>query len=146
MVRTWRALVERLVPQRFYTVQPTAPIARVSSSKRKPSCRDAARVRYLTIAEAKRLIFAVPGLDTAGTRALVVGAGHVDRLQHAFEAELLDAIGGDVEILEAPAHLLAGQRLLAEPLLRGADRFNTEHRVDQSARDIRRIARFQNRD
>ena len=57
---------------------------------------------------------------------LMIGAGHLDRLQHALEAELLDAVGGDVEVLEAPPHLLAGQRLVAELLLRGADRLDAE--------------------
>src|SRR5262249_20493210 len=69
-------------------------------------------------------LLAVPSLDPARARALVIGAGHLDRPQLALESELLEAIGGEVEILEAPAHLLAGERLLAEPLLRGADRLD----------------------
>src|SRR5262245_24224869 len=77
-------------------------------------------------------VLAVPGLDTAGARALVVGAAHLDRLEHAFEAELLDAIGGNVEVLQAPAHLLAGHRLVAVVRLRGADRLDAEHAVDQA--------------
>src|SRR5262245_53464730 len=76
---------------------------------------------------------AVPGLDAAGAGALVVGAGHLDRLEHALETELLDAVGAEVEVFQAPADLLAGHRLLAEPLLRGADRLDAEHAVDETA-------------
>ena len=36
-------------------------------------------------------LLAVPLLDAAVARAFVVGAGDLDRLQHAFEAQLLDA-------------------------------------------------------
>src|SRR5712692_300300 len=78
-------------------------------------------------------VLAVPGLDAAGARAFMVLARYFDGLQHAFEAELLDAIGGDVEVLEAQAHLLAGQRLLAEFFLGRADRLDSEHGVDQPA-------------
>src|SRR6516162_6565642 len=63
----------------------------------------------------------------------MIGAGYLDRSQLALESELLETIGGEVEVLEAPAHLLAGERLLAEPLLRGADRLDAEHGIDQSA-------------
>src|SRR5262245_63488123 len=66
-------------------------------------------------------VLAVPGLDAPHTRALVVGAGHLDRLQHAFEAELLEPFRRQVEVFEAPPDLLPSQWLLAEPLLRGAD-------------------------
>ena len=34
-------------------------------------------------------VLAIPGLDAPHARALVVRAGHLDRLQHALEAELL---------------------------------------------------------
>src|ERR1051325_11044934 len=78
-------------------------------------------------------VLAVPGLDAAGAGALVVGAAHLDRLENAIEAELLDACRGDVEVLEAPAHLLAGQRLVAVVRLGGADRLDAEHAVDQAA-------------
>src|SRR5262249_38921798 len=78
-------------------------------------------------------VLAIPGLDAPHARTLVVGTRHLDRPQLALEAELFDAFGGEVEVLEAPAHLLAGERLLAEPLLRGADGLDAEHGVDQSA-------------
>src|SRR4051812_10522119 len=76
---------------------------------------------------------AVPRLDAAGAGALVVGAGHLDRLEDALEAELLDAVGAEIEVFQAPAYLLAVQRLLAELLLRGADRLDAKHAVDETA-------------
>src|SRR5215471_14957450 len=78
-------------------------------------------------------VLAIPGLDAAGAGALVIGAGELDRLELALEAELLDAVRRDVEVLETPAHLLAGHRLVAEARLRGADRLDAEHGVDQAA-------------
>src|SRR5258707_12686647 len=59
-------------------------------------------------------LLAVPLVDAAETGALVVAAGDLDRSDHALEAELLDAVGREVEMLEAPAHLFAGHRLVAE--------------------------------
>src|SRR5687767_5804147 len=55
---------------------------------------------------------AVPLLDAAGTRAFVVVAGHLERLQHALESELLETGGADIEVLDTPAHLLAGERFV----------------------------------
>src|SRR6516225_8168764 len=74
----------------------------------------------------------------------MIGAGYLDRAQLALEAELFKTIGGEVKVLEAPAHLLAGERLLAEPLLRGADRLDAEHGVNQSAHveDLTRLLPF----
>src|SRR5580693_5089358 len=37
-------------------------------------------------------LFAVPLVDAAEPRAFMVGAGDLDRSDHAFEAELLDAL------------------------------------------------------
>jgi hypothetical protein len=56
-------------------------------------------------------VLAVPGLDAARVGALVVRARYLDRTQLALESELLDAFGGEVEVLKAPAYLLAGERL-----------------------------------
>src|SRR5262249_18861601 len=67
---------------------------------------------------------AVPGLDTAHSRALMVGARDFDRLQLVLEPELLQPFRSQIEVFEAPPDLLAGERLLAEPLLRGADRLH----------------------
>src|SRR5690348_14420338 len=78
-------------------------------------------------------VLAVPGLDAGGAGALVVGAAHLDRLELAFEAELLEAVGREIEVLETPAHLLAGHRLVAVVRHRGADRLDAEHSVDQAA-------------
>src|SRR5207249_2595543 len=61
---------------------------------------------------------AVPLLYAPLARTLVVGAGNLDRLQHALEAEFLDTCIGDVEVLQTPTDLLARQRLLAELFLR----------------------------
>src|SRR5262245_21585516 len=52
--------------------------------------------------------FAVPGLDTPRPRALVVGAGHLDRLQLVLESKLLEAFRREVEVFKAPPDLLAG--------------------------------------
>src|SRR5262249_49381184 len=76
---------------------------------------------------------AVPRLDAACAGALVVRAGHLDRLEDALEAELLDAIRAWIEVFQAPADLLAVQWLVAEPRLRGADRLDAEHAVDETA-------------
>src|SRR5262249_45116770 len=78
-------------------------------------------------------VLAVPGLDAPGARAFVVGARHLDRLEHVLETELLEAVGADVQILETPAHLLASHRLLTELLLCGADPLDPEHSGDQPA-------------
>src|SRR3984893_11503184 len=64
----------------------------------------------------------VPRMSPPLARALVVGAGNLDRLQHALEAEFLETCIGDVEVLQTPTDLLARQRLLAELFLRLADR------------------------
>src|SRR2546426_7970622 len=74
--------------------------------------------------------FAIPGLDAARPRAFVISARDLDRLQLVLEAELLEPLRSQVEIFEAPSDLLAGQRLLAELLLRCADCFDAEHGID----------------
>src|SRR5262249_24480454 len=78
-------------------------------------------------------LLAVPLVDAAQPRALVVGAGHLERADHALKAKLLDAVGGEVEMLEAPAHLFPGHRLVAELGHGNADRLGAQHRVDQAA-------------
>src|SRR5437773_12362343 len=65
---------------------------------------------------------AVPLLYAPVPRALVVGAGNLDRLQHALEAEFLDTGLGEVEVLQSPTDLLAGQLLRAELFLPLPDR------------------------
>ena len=67
-------------------------------------------------------LLAVPLQELDRAAALVVQARHLERLHQAGRAELLQALVVDVQVLEAPAHLLAGHRLaLAEALLRVAD-------------------------
>src|SRR5205085_8224851 len=78
-------------------------------------------------------VLAVPGLNATAARAFVVFARHLDRPQFTFEAQLLEPISGEIEVLDTPAHLLTGQGLLAETLLGGADRLDSEHGVDQAA-------------
>src|SRR5258708_18044332 len=78
-------------------------------------------------------LFAVALLDARLVHPRVVAARDRDRPRQAFEAELLQAIGGHLQILEAPADLLAGHRLVAESRHRRADRFRAEHRADWAA-------------
>src|SRR5439155_10240291 len=87
-------------------------------------------------------LLAVPLLDQHGPAALVVLAGDLDRMREALHAELLEPLLGQVEVLEAPAHLLAGERLVAELRHRGADRLGREHRVDDAAVVERRAQVF----
>src|SRR5260370_23812026 len=76
---------------------------------------------------------AVPLLYAPLARALVVGAGNLDRLQHALEAEFLETCIGDVEVLPTPTDLLPPQRLLSVLFLRLADRLLSEHGIHQTA-------------
>src|SRR6476620_8384190 len=78
-------------------------------------------------------LLAVPLLDARNVGALVVLTAQLDRADHALEAELLDARGGQIEILEAPANLLAGHRLVAVLLHGGADRLGAKHGVEEAA-------------
>src|SRR5688572_16273278 len=66
---------------------------------------------------------AVPLMHAGFVGALMVLARQLDRLQHAFEAELLDAICRKIEVFKTPADLLARHRLIAELLLGIAYRF-----------------------
>src|SRR5581483_5083699 len=67
-------------------------------------------------------LLAVPLQEAHRAAALVVGARHLERLHEVGGAQLLQALLVDVEVLEAPADLLAGHRLaLAVPRLRRAD-------------------------
>src|SRR5437879_13650617 len=70
---------------------------------------------------------AVPLLYAPVPRALVVGAGNLDRLQHTLEAEFLDTCIREVEVLQTHADLLARSRLLAELFLRLAARLDPQH-------------------
>src|SRR5712692_3718220 len=67
-------------------------------------------------------LLAVPLLELDRSTAFVVRAGNLDRLQEVVGAELLQALLVQVQVLQAPAHLLARQRLLSKLRLRCADR------------------------
>src|SRR5712691_3490527 len=60
-------------------------------------------------------LLSVPLLELDRPASLVVHAGDLVRLQEVVGAELLQALLVQVQILQTPAHLLARQRLLAEP-------------------------------
>src|SRR5947209_10633705 len=76
---------------------------------------------------------AVPLLDEHRPIALVILAGDLDRVREALHAQLLEPLLGEVEVLHAPADLLAGERLVAVFRHRGADRLGGQHRVDEAA-------------
>src|SRR5215475_7975632 len=61
-----------------------------------------------------RPLLAVPLLEQHGAVALVVLARHLDGMGQALHPELLEALVGQVQVLEPPAELLAGRRLVAE--------------------------------
>src|SRR5262245_57811827 len=78
---------------------------------------------------------AIPGLDACVRRAHVVGARGADGAHHAGEAQRVEFLLVEREVLETPANLLTRHHLaLAEPLLRTAHAFDAEHRRHQAAR------------
>src|SRR5262252_4751974 len=74
-------------------------------------------------------LLAVPLLDQDGPAALVILAADLHGVREALHAELVHRRIGEVEVFEAPADLLAGQRLVAELPHRGADRLHGIHGV-----------------
>src|SRR3989454_10793506 len=54
-------------------------------------------------------------------------------LFRSLHSDLLEALLGQVQVLEAPAHLLGGRRLALGALHRGADGLGREHRVHDAA-------------
>src|SRR6187431_3230444 len=78
---------------------------------------------------------AVPGLDARPGRAHVVGARSRDWPQDAGEAERVELLLVERQVLQAPAHLLGGHDLaLAEALLRAPHAFDGEHLDHDAAR------------
>src|SRR5947207_6730780 len=77
-------------------------------------------------------LLAVPLLDQDRAAALMVLARDLDRVREALHPDLLEALLGQVQVLEAPAHLL-GRRGRLAALHRGADSLRGEHRVHDAA-------------
>src|SRR2546423_3153536 len=73
-------------------------------------------------------LLAVPLLDEERAAALVVLARDLDRVGEALHADLFEALLGQVQVLESPAHLLGGRCLALGALHRGADGLRREHR------------------
>src|SRR5215467_10942014 len=74
---------------------------------------------------------AVPLLELDHPRALVIGAACLDRWEEARRTQLLDARLRQIQMLEAPAHLLGRHHLaLAELRLGDADRLDDQDPVD----------------
>src|SRR5574337_78102 len=78
-------------------------------------------------------LLAVPLLEHHGATALVILAADFDGMREALHAELVEALLGEIQVLEPPARLLAGERLVAVLAHGRADRFGAEHRVDDAA-------------
>src|SRR5438094_4227573 len=78
-------------------------------------------------------LLAVPLLDEDGAAALVILARDLYRVGEALHPDLFEALLGQVQVLEAPAHLLARGRLPHGALHRGAVGFGGEHRVHDAA-------------
>ena len=63
----------------------------------------------------------------------MVLAGELDRLHEALEAQLLQPRLVEVEVLEALAHVLGVDHLLAGEALGGGDRLGDQDRVHHAA-------------
>src|SRR5574337_871964 len=71
---------------------------------------------------------AVPGLDACPGRSHVVDARGADRADHAGEAQRVELLLVEREVLQAPAHLFGRHHLaFAEAFLRALDRLDAEH-------------------
>ena len=71
-------------------------------------------------------LLAVPLLDARPAEPSWSAQDTLIGAHQAVEAELLEPLVVEVQVLEAPAHLLAGHRLVAELALRGADRLDDD--------------------
>src|SRR5207249_4093583 len=87
-------------------------------------------------------LLAVPLLDEDRTAALVVLARDLDRMREALHPDLVEALLGEIEILEAPANLLAGRRLALGAPHRRTYGLRGEHRVHDAAVVERRAHLF----
>src|SRR5262245_35119915 len=75
---------------------------------------------------------AVPLQKPHRSATFVVHAGHLERLHQADRTEFLETLVVDLKMLDPPAHLLTGERLLAELRLRVADRFGGDDAGDDA--------------
>src|SRR4029077_11504064 len=74
----------------------------------------------------------VPLLDKHRATTLVVVARDLDRVGETLEAELIEPLLRQIEVLEGPPDLLTGRRLVAKLAHGRADRLEGEHRVDHA--------------
>ena len=72
---------------------------------------------------------AIPLLEGHEAIAFMVVPGDVDRMEQVLRAQRLDARRIELEMLEAPAHFIAGQSAMAELLLRDTDGLDIEDPV-----------------
>src|SRR5262245_63750476 len=72
-------------------------------------------------------LLAVPLLDEHRAVPLVVLAGNLQWMGEAAHADLVQALLGEIQVLEAPAPLLAGERLVAELRHGRADGLGLQH-------------------
>src|SRR5262249_40407553 len=73
---------------------------------------------------------AIPLLEHDGPGALVVLAGHLDRMDEAPHAKLVEPLLGEAQVLEPPAHLLASDGLVSILRHGDADRLDVVHGAD----------------
>ena len=72
----------------------------------------------------------------------MVRAGQLERLHQADRAECFQACVVELEVFKTPAHLLAGQRLLAELVLGDTHGFDVQNAVDHAEVVIDRAEAF----
>src|SRR6516165_5001031 len=79
-------------------------------------------------------LVAVPLQELDRAASLMVGAGDLERLHETGCTELLEPRLADLQVLDAPAHLLGCDRLaLAVLRLRGADGFDSDNAMHDAA-------------
>src|SRR6267143_4744135 len=76
---------------------------------------------------------AVPLLEHHRAGALVVLTRDLHGMREALHPQLVEPLLGEVPVLEAPPHLLAGEGLVAELAHRGPDGLGAEHGVGDTA-------------
>ena len=104
---------------------PPPPPPPASDGRRRASARSSRRRRSTSC---RPTAGRGPGRCPRGPRSVTLSGR-----MHALHAELLESLLGHVEVLQAPAHLLAGRRALAVLLHGRADGLDVEHGVDDGA-------------